>query len=476
MMRAGLALCVVVVVSACAGSNSTGPHASSPIAFIAGNGQTDTISAQLAQALVLRVRPDNGLSPDGHIVQFQSVFDSLGVEAYVEDETSEYPNYFAAETTSTVGQVSVIVVLGTHTGKARLVIRVPDFGYVDTATFTVTPGHAAGIRAFPADTAAYPSGTVKLRSVAIDRQGNARTDAVTYSLLSGPASLSGSTVTVTGIGRVLVLGTVNGVHDTSYVSGVPTGRVAASLDNDSGIVAFNMDGSGYTLLTPTPAGTVKWAPSGTSLVFDQLQCNGTCGGSGRLLVLNGSTVVTVDTTPGVFDGWPEYSRDGAWIYYTKSYTLWRAKPDGSVDSLIPTAQYDAVAFPSASPDGSKVAYVQGGGGHLRILFLANDSTVDLGVTAESAVWSPTGNAIAYNAGSYIQGAGGLAVINADGSGQRSYPMPANDAYTMQFDWSPDGQWLIARDGQSAKLTLINVASGLRLPLGYTGSVGGATWH
>jgi Tol biopolymer transport system component len=474
-----LCVCCGAAVAVACGTDSTGPHhPASNIEFVVGNHQTDTIQAALNQALVIRIGSvPAGQTPAHQVVQFVAVpVDSSNAassdEAYLASLTSPTPLTFVADSTDASGQASVVIILGTKAGRARIIVRVPTFGYVDTAVFTVAPGHPAALRASPADTAVYAGGTVALHSAAVDRAGNPRTDPVTYTVMSGPATLAGSTLTVTGIGRVLVAGAANGAHDTSYASGVPAGRIAASLDDDSGIVAFNLDGSNYTRLTTTRAGTVRWSPSGTSVAFDQI-AGGNGSGSPQLQLLTGSTVTVLDNSAGSFDGWPAYSRDGTWIYYSKDYQLWRVHPDGTGDSHIFGNGGDPVAFPGPSPDGTLVEYVSAEGGTIKVVTLSNSSITDVGVPAQSALWSPTSNVIAYNSGYF---GGSIGVVNADGSGQRLLPAATSSGYSFVFDWSPDGHWIIARDNGSGKLILINVTSGVLLPLGYTGHIGSPTWH
>jgi Tol biopolymer transport system component len=130
---------------------------------------------------------------------------------------------------------------------------------------------------------------------------------------------------------------------------------------------------------------------------------------------------------------------------------------------------EGLQFPSPSPNGAQVAYILGAGqGNLKILTLSSGVASDLGVRGVSDVWSPTSSVIAY-----LTLSGGLAVINSDGSGQANI---ANGPYGTQFDWSPDGQWIIARNMQTFKLELINATTHLIIPLGYASAMGSPTWH
>src|SRR5206468_2291435 len=127
--------------------------------------------------------------------------------------------------------------------------------------------------------------------------------------------------------------------------------------------------------------------------------------------LNGSEqrLVTDEVVGFRRDRWPEYTRDGAWVYfgvsqqpYSLQPSLWRAKGDGSapvqVDSFATFFDYEPE--PSPSPDGSA-----------------------------ERVFAPDQN------------------------------------FNLGLSWSPDGAWLIARAASS--LVLIRVADGLVLPLAFT---------
>jgi hypothetical protein len=473
----GIAL--LFVVGAC--GSSTAPHTSTPhpnIYFFAGNQQTDTVQAVPAQALVVLIT-HNGSLVSNAVVQFEAVSAADSANPYggdwvdVASLSSNQPTSFVAETTNTQGEVAVDLFYGTRAGTAPLVVKVPALGYVDTAKFTVTAGGASTLRSGPADTAVYVNGTVNLHTAVVDRFGNPRTDPVSYAIVSGPAHLSGSTVTVTAIGRVAVSGRANKATDTSYISGVPSGTMAATLDA-GGVAVFNLDGSHYKTITTQPAGTLVWAPSGSSLVFDATTGGGTSGGGPFLYgITTSGSITAIDNSGGPTDAWPAYSHDGTWIYYTKitdSFDIWRVHPDGTADSLLSaTAGSPPSEFPSPSPDGTSVAYVVPGDATVEILNLSNGVSTPLGsIVANSTAWSPNENVIAYNANGIIS------TIHPNGTGQ-TVLTGAN--YEYQLGWSPDGNWIVARNINTRKIDLISVTTpNLILPLGYTGAMDSPTWH
>jgi hypothetical protein len=465
----GLATAILATVGC---GSSTAPAHNPPISFPAGNGQTDTVQGFFNYALIVRIGSGpSGQSSEHRVVRFQSVPDSGQYRALIEPLIGGIPQSFLADSTGAGDEVGVVVTPGQDAGPARIVVSVPEFGYVDTARFTVLPGHAVGMFAAPNDTDAYINGTVTLRTAAVDRYGNPRSDPVSYHVLSGLGTLHASTLTVQQFGPIQVVGTADGYIDTTTVFGVPNGSIAASGTSGNGIFTFNLDGSSLTQITGVAAGTLKWAPNGQSLVFDQV-VNGLYGATGLLqtVQLNGPVATLVNSATAI--AYPQYSRDGQWIYYNEysiTQPMWRVHPDGTGNTTVNMVSPEGLEFPSPSWDGTKVSYILGSGiGDLKVLTLSTGTVVDLGVKGISDVWSPTDNVIAY-----LTLTNTLATINGDGTGQKTI---ASGPYGPQFDWSPDGAWLIARNTATSRLELIEVATQLVIPLDYTSNYGSPTWH
>src|SRR5579862_3259702 len=296
----GLAV-AFLAAAACGKNPPSGPclcdsNPNAHITFTAGNGQSDTIQSTLTQALVVHVGAGPGGASSAHqVVRFQSVQDSGVYRALLQPLSGGTPSSFVAETTDASGETAAVVVLGTTTGSAWIAVSVPTFGYADTATYTVTPGNATGMQAAPNDTDAYVGNIVGIRTTLVDRFGNKRTDPVTFSLLSGPGGLQDRTLTITGYGLIQVVGSAAGFSDTTTVYGVPTGTIAAASDV-AGIYTFNLDGSNFKQISGVYAGTLKWAPNGQSLAFDQT-VNGLYGATNFLQTaqLNGQIATIVNS-------------------------------------------------------------------------------------------------------------------------------------------------------------------------------------
>lgn len=466
---------LVATAFAIACSSNTGPRSPSPgIRFVAGNNQADTVGATLTQGLVVNTVAHQP-------IEFQSVPDSIDkYGALVESLSSSSVQTYIADSTDGYGQASVVVAFGTVTGRARIAVSVPKLGFADTATFTVEPGAAVQIAGVLADTTVYSGVAIALEGIVVDRYGNPRPDPVTFHTLSGPATVSGNTVTTTAIGLARVTATAGPLADTTAISIVPHGRIATSHSPYIHIV--NLDGSNSVSIAPNlgVVGNVRWAPDGQSIVYDQMfGCSITQIGDDSPIAIaslsGGANALQLPAFYYVY--YPQYTRDGAHIYFTMlgastSGQTWQADPKSGSTTAIgipPNQDYG----PSPSPDGSQLAYfhaLSNTTADLRILTLSTGTVTDLGVPAYQPVWSPVSNQIAYIAAGTCQGL--IHIINSDGSGDRA--LSAN-TYNSGFDWSPDGAWIVATNAGTGKIEVINVASGQVLPLTFSSGLGSPAW-
>jgi len=480
-VRSRLVGLAVTTVSLYGCGSSTAPHSGGnvgPISFIGAN-QSDTIQTALPQALIVTVTGPRGQSSHGHVVQFVSVLDSSGssYEAYVAPLTSQQFSTFLADTLDALGRASADIVLGSKAGTAMVLVKVPDFGYVDTARFTVKPGNTASILVTPGDTTVIEGAAITLHASTVDRFSNPTSQGVQLAV-TGPATISNQTLTTTGVGRITVVTTSGGLAaDTTYVSSVPSGILAASTGN--GIALFNFDGTGMKQLALNrTVGNLKWAPSGKSLAFDQNSI-GCTGNSNVLLTTDLQGNVTVVNSGSAGDMYPSYSRDGTWIYFTSNNgsqaALWRVHPDGTSADSLTNLNPSLDLYPSPSPDGTQVVYSTILSGYatadLRVLTVSTGAVTDLNINGWAPSWSPAGNLIVYLQGYACQST--LAIANADGTGAR---VLSSDAYQGEFDWSPDGQWIVAYNVSRNRIDLINATSGVTLPLTFTSGLSSPSWQ
>ncbi|HLZ10006.1 MAG TPA: hypothetical protein VKT80_15560, partial [Chloroflexota bacterium] len=297
-----------------------------------------------------------------------------------------------------------------------------------------------------------------------DRYGNPVGQTVSWAV-SGPATLSGSTVTATGYGTIKVQASIHdSVADTLTIGVVPRGTVAGltTIDHNDEIIGFNLDGShgtGFAFLSP--GGTTHWAPNGASIVFDQGPLD--IPQQIASVTPSGQVSILVDATGGTATGplvaSPIYSRDGSVIYYADyrvANSLWRVHPDGSGDSAVTMQVPEPVWSPSPSPDGTQIAYIAtnyyGPSGTVKVLDVATGAATSLGVQATWISWSPNSDVIAYITPTYV-----LGLIHASGAGNTSL----STGVSGPFEWSPDGQWLIVNGPR-----VVNATTGAIIPVFY----------
>ncbi len=156
-----------------------------------------------------------------------------------------------------------------------------------------------------------------------------------------------------------------------------------------------------------------------------------CGeGSDPLLREHGSKIAFVS------------GRDG----YMRIYTM---NADGSNQQPLTDPEYGEDIHPVWSPDGSRVAFISNDDGERDIHIVEADGTNPRNITntpavrEESLAWSPDGASIAYTAYDYYSDGGyQLFIMDADGSDIR--PLGSTSLYglPMRLGWSPLGTSLV----------------------------------
>jgi Tol biopolymer transport system component len=131
------------------------------------------------------------------------------------------------------------------------------------------------------------------------------------------------------------------------------------------------------------------------------------------------------------------------IVFDNHDDVWIINADGTdLTQLTDSAAHDF--DPSWSPDGSRIAFRSERSGDPEIWIMNADGSDQHCLAAGlSPAWSPDGSKIAYSSPGTIMcppGRGldctGLAIMNADGSGQRRVPNTVGGEYPT---WSPDGK-------------------------------------
>jgi hypothetical protein len=472
-----------VVLAALACNDSSGPSKrGARLVLVAGANVTDTVTARPTTALLVEVHDSSGgLAPQGTVVRFTGVpTQTQGPEMFVEALTSTTFSNFATGTTDAAGRAGVLVAFGQVAGKARIAISVPTLDLQDTARYTVQPGKAVRITLAPTDTAVYAGRTFTLRGGVVDRFGNERTDPVTYT--SSPAGVSVSTagvVNATTLGRFTITATATALGNATgsmSVSIVPTGTLAAVRStNGLRIVSVGLDGSGYRDLTSVNDGGIgpkpRWIPGTNTIVYSHYdgtyQVLRTVDQDGRVatLIANPPSTMTHQAEPSPAANAPvlyfsAYDSRCSEYYYC----LHRSKPDGTGSELLGNliATNEVTWRPAASPDGGKVAFVTTGT-LIKVFDYASKTVSSWSVPGQSPSWSPDGTRIAY----VPQNGGTLRVVNADGTNQRVVTSSSTRLYGEgPISWSSDSRWILAH-ANGPTLDLVEVATGMVLPLPFT---------
>jgi len=475
MRRHFLLIAAIFVVTSC--GDSSGPSGGRPgLTLVRGYNLTDTISAKPVTALVVEVRDAQGaIVPQGTIVRFSPVATSyFQSEMMVEELTSTSYTNFATGETDGAGRAAVLVQMGPIAGPARIAVSVPTLGVEDTARYTVLPGQPSAILITPLDTAIYVGSSYTIHGGVVDRWNNVRADPVVYTATPGVSVSSSGAVTASTIGRYTLTGTAGGASAVIHLSVIPQGTLAALVNGSDGlhIVTVNLDGSGFHDVVRVSDGGIgprpRWVPGTSTIIYtdyvDGLQQLRTVDANGKVSPFFPSPPATM-----THQAEPSPSANAPVLYFSAydsrcsdyAYCLFRSGIDGTNPELLGDviAPGDATWHPSASPDGSKVAFVTSGL-QIKVFDYTTRTVSAWSVVGNYPSWSPDGTQIAYA----TQYGGPLHLINADGtnqrvisSGNRSYP-------ESPVAWSPDSKWLIAQDFGFGTLDLIEVATGNVLPI------------
>jgi hypothetical protein len=468
------------------GDGSTGPgeKLQAPgLHLVAGGNVADTIDRIQAQALVVRVIGQDGRPVARTVVRFTPTevvtgtgpFPIVRPTMWVSPLTGASWSTLAIDSTDENGQAEALTRMGPTTGAAGVVVSVPVLGFVDTATYTVEPGAPVRIAIAPRDTAVFVGASLSFRGGAVDRHGNTRSDALTYTLSSDRATMSGGTLSASAVGRLRVTARLGNFSDTAGVSIVPRGTITAytamqHTGHQLAVFVFDLDGGNFRKLVPSVISggyfgemPPVWSSDARTIFyhdnkFDHTRAlwvvDVTTGSSRRLA-----------TPPNqlAHEAWPNRSRDGQWVYYNGAdyggATLFRIRPDGTGREQVSPASVRQL-HPSLSPDGARVAASNGGA--LEVMDIATKQITPLGVTGFAPAWSPVDDRIAYVAA--VSGGGAIHVVGADGSGARA--VTSGTSYSGRLDWSSDGKYLVAA-AAGGRITVIDVATGEEMPVRIT---------
>lgn len=479
------ALALLAAAAACGSPSDAGPPRGTPgITVLSGAGVTDTIDALLPQPLVVQVNGANGRPLANAEVGFFSMAVSEGSSqptTLVSPTRGSGGGTLVVERTDSEGRASVRVRMYRYAMEGGVVVAVPDLEEFVVAEYTIAPGAPYTVLSEPADTAVRVGGSSTLRVSARDRHGNPReAQGVNFRVVSGPVTIAGGTVSGTAVGRAKVVAQMGGSFDTTQVSVVPQGTIAAytavALSNQKATL-YTMGLDGSSLVPRVTTGAFQgynatmgsaWSTDGTLLYYHDSNTDHTRS----LYVMDLASGATRRLLPAADrmaeEAWPRFAN--GWVYFEGGLAtdplLYRARPDGTgKQQVTPWEGIGTARHGAPSPDGSLVAFVGSYGTPkpLYVLNVATGAMRSLGVIGQSPRWRADGSEIFYVASAdLVYASGQLRAIRPDGTGDRPVTQSAT-RFGAHFDFSPDGAYLIAATDQGV-LTLIDVATGVELPI------------
>ena len=461
--------------------DTSGPR--SGLNIVSGANVSDTVLSIFKPPLTVQLLDRNLQPMSGQTVYFNT--NGFVLVAPIDDPGFVIDRLPA--TTDASGDASVWVEAKQYAATGKVVIVAPSGQSVDLY-YTVLPGAPALVRADPNDTTLYVGGSVTYRPFVTDAYGNRLGVSPTYQYqsLNGALSISApGKATGAAIGRGSVAVSALGFTDTVWASVVPEGRLAAQHGY---IMVMNLDGSSFdTIPGSFPGGrSLDWSAVNGTFVLDVNYPEYLIS-----MDMTGHTRRVVTDPRMRTEFYPRYAHDGSYVYFTGNdsvttcYGVWRVHPDGTaLEHVVADTSdcgvyaYQNGPFPdyasSPSPDGTRLVYVGGTGiqyvgGTLRVRTFATGADTSLGVVGDAPRWSPTGEWIAYDS------LGTLMLIHPNGTSQQSLINRGAELYLSNaVSWSPDGQWLVYHAPD--RLALVQVATGLKLPLANTIGWSDPTWQ
>jgi hypothetical protein len=402
---------------------------------------------------------------------------------------------WAYDTTDDQGRAKAIVRFGSVAGLAVVRLVVPVLNLTDSATYTVMPGGAVAVRASPVDTALDIGATATLRGRLVDRFNNTRPEPTT--ITAGPGSAisfdaAARTVTALDIGTQWLFTRYNSLVDSTSVRVVPSGRLVVWSSLEQTVRLVNLNGSGERTLVSGVASDLGAFPR-----FDPTRQHVTLHSATQNGYGSPDVVIVVDTTGSPRRDIPaaigfnmviatRQLADGTVLVVGQrsldtshpGNSLWRVAADNTITFLVSVPEL-ASTYGGAdiSHDGTKVAYVATTPSYaleLRILDVSSGSTtlLDASTATYAPRWSAQDDRLAYlvplTIGSSPPYGGTAVIVNADGTGRRTL---GSDLFSPGISWSPDGTYIVGRDGGGLGMRVLRVSDGSTVILRFSSATG-----
>ncbi len=230
-------------------------------------------------------------------------------------------------------------------------------------------------------------------------------------------------------------------------------------DGDNEIFRMNANGTGQTRVTNNTYWDYApdWSPNGTKIAFHGDHGNQVSDvyvintdGTGEVQLTDGWSMYEQceeDCTPGTDGAFPTWSPDGSKIAFEGSGQLWVMNSDGSSQAPITNTSWGYDLQPSWSPDGAKIAVAKSG--EVAVVN-ANGTGLTTLTSAPGAdgspEWSPDSAKIAFTTMRDDMG-DEIYTMNQGGGAVRS--LTNHWGNELDTAWSPDGRrvaFLSTRDG------------------------------
>jgi len=248
--------------------------------------------------------------------------------------------------------------------------------------------------------------------------------------------------------RVMALACAVGV-----IAGMGVQPAGAAFPGRNGKIAYDIagtirsiwaNGTGSKMIVGRAAGPVSqpaWSADGKRLTFVRQARDHFTHIWVKDMATGRQTQVTSNPR---YDGQPAWSPDGTKIAFVTAtraiYTIGSTRPFGARHLVFAAPPEDFASDPVWSADGTKIAfeyYDHTAGTNIAVV-PADGSSLPVVLThngySSTPAWSPDGTKIAYSAP-------WLNVMNADGTGNRSFVVTESDIYNLA--WSPDGTRIAA---------------------------------